>query len=456
MRKGSFLLILIFTFGVITTGCRKEEYNNINKLSSRLEVDNLSNTVKVSLLAASETSTQALNNNLLIKAALEAIPNGGKIEIVYGTYTFTDSITLNSNTIIEGNESEFVFNFNDLNPHTAIYIPAGSSRIEINNLQISCGSYSILPPYTAIKMDGLRSNLIKEITLNKIKVSSFKSGLIAKNVRLSTFDECAFAVKEGIVLNEKCGDINVTNSNLIYCEQFGSNNYENSFGLRCIQQYYYDSNDTLLPAESQDGYPEGLNVTNTLFYKFDRNIIINELFIGKFDACKFDQFTVDGTVFNPNPLVIDKRFMCGKNEGVSFSNCWFCGKGFAFGGTLSGGHNNYRCMISNSLFNAQQTLITIQVNHFVDNVSIADCNFNQIDDGASSHIGILCYGDNYKCSFNSLNFDGYGSFGCYIDMRGYGENNSITNIPNISKLKYPISISSQQVYMFVANVQAGI
>lgn len=190
--------------------------------------------------------------------------------------------------------------------------------------------------------------------------------------------------------------------------------------------------------EGPDGYPEGLTVKDTLIFRFEHNLAIEDLFIGKFH----DNYIDSGDDAKTSYINYGT-----KTEGIEIVDNWFYSKGLTIGKDGEIMPRQFRSSISQNHFNAMVAGTDISLNRWVHGVNISQNHHNSLQVG--EHVCVVCAGNNNGIMIEGLNPIGYTQ---YIQMKGSGENNSLTNIVNVDKLlspvylEYPINVSNVEGY----------
>ena len=240
-------------------------------------------------------------------------------------------------------------------------------------------------------------NSVNNIIVNNVKIVGFHTGVKINRGRQINFNKLSIHGYNGILYTGKSAEVNIINSFIVF---YSNLNKEGSYGL-----YSY--------SEGQN-YPEGLTVTNTLFFNFEKNIYIKDLYVGNFTSCHIDsqEQGTKGVVMEYNV----------KNEFVSFSDCWLMDKGITFNIGNETKAKNYKskivgCKFDNISSNA------IELNKFAHNINI---NNNLIIGNGSSDtkIGLVGSNLNDNITFNNNS--------CHLMSRvfvlnGVGVNNTLNN-----------------------------
>lgn len=174
-------------------------------------------------------------------------------------------------------------------------------------------------------------------------------------------------------------------------------------------------------------YPEGLTVKDCLIFRFERNLHIEDLFIGKIHSNYIDS----GDDCQSSIMSYDV-----KTEGVDITNNWFFQRGLVIGKTGETSPRQFRSNISGNHFNAMVAGTDIELARWSHGVTIANNHHNSTQTG--THICVVAQGNNNGIIIDTLNPIGYTQ---YVQMKASGELNTISNIPNVDGLAYPISLA---------------
>ena len=249
-------------------------------------------------------------------------------------------------------------------------------------------------------------------------VATVHNGLILNNGRDIVFDDVRIDCVNAINYLNKSAEVVISNSLFSSAEWAGRPNV--GVGLYC--------------ANEGDGYPEGLNMVNTLLYRFKYNFDIRDLFSGIFIGNSFD---CDGT---EKPRISYPRTIKGVTEVghvtyLKFSNNWWHKQAPQWGDGSLTNPRNLHSKVSFDSYTAMSEGTDVIIEKFIHGVS-----FNSVDhgcDGAGTHIGYVCVGNNNKIKITNPSFENYDS---YAQMKGTGEFNSIANIINADNLAIPVTI----------------
>jgi len=173
-------------------------------------------------------------------------------------------------------------------------------------------------------------------------------------------------------------------------------------------------------------FPEGLSVHKTLFFRFEYNLDIDDLFIAGFVDCYIDSGGVAGEKQNRIKYNI-------KTEGIKFTGCWWFGRGVSWGDDADTSPNQFRSQIIGNHFDQMVPGIDVRFRRFAHGISCVGNIHNS--DQSGTHIGYVSDNNNNAIIIDDINFQGYDS---YAQFKVAGENNLVSNIPNRDKLTAPV------------------
>lgn len=363
----------------------------INGLSSQLEQNttDIENLLKNGLvLPSGGDDTEAIQNML---------DTNKKVTLIKGVYNIS-SLNIPSGGQIIGTKNTTIKAIGD----KAFHLHKGTGNVLFKNFTIQTSNSTY-----CFYCDGDLNSVVEEGTVEDVKIVGFITPVYAKFLRKFNFNRVSSHCKNFMEYTGKSAEVNITNSYLIH--YFDTD--EGSFGIKSYAEGEY--------------YPEGLMVNNTLIYEFERNFDITDLIV-----CNFTNIHSDskGSHCLPNRIRYNKL-----TQTIMFDTCWFYSTKFIIGDEVATGGKSYRMSIKNCCFEGCEDGITIKLNQFVSDVSISNCRFTR-SAGASNCIGIVCVGGNNYINIHDLDFY---SFISYIQFKGDGSRNSISNIPNNDNLETP-------------------
>lgn len=296
-------------------------------------------------------------------------------------------------------------------------VQASSERIEITGLSIAGNGSN-----TAIEITGNYTNsyasTAKACDLNFVRVTNCALSLKLTNARKINLQSCEFNSKSGIYYYDRTAEVNIDN-----CFIVSNSSGPDDYGLKA------EANPGNAPQT-----PEGLTVSNTLFYLFPVNIWIKDLFISMFSNCYFD---ATGRAQN---VLMEYEI---KNEGSQFNNCWFLNQGISYAPVAATNVKPYRSSVSNCYFQSQSGT-TINIKSWAHEIAISSSRFNGLLTG--TQVGLVCANLNNNISLSDCNFSYYESV---AQFKGNGQFNTVSNIVCNGTVapyycQYPVNISNAE------------
>ena len=345
-----------------------------------------------------------LKNGLVLPSGgddTEAIQNmldtNKKVTLIKGVYNIS-SLTIPSGGQIIGTKNTTIKASGD----KAFHLHKGTGNVLFKNFTIQTSNSTY-----CFYCNGELNSVVEEGTVEDVKIVGFITPVYGKFLRKFNFNRVSSHCKNFMEYIGKSAEVNITNSYLIHY----FDTHEGSFGIKSYAEGEY--------------YPEGLMVNNTTIYEFERNFDITDLMV-----CNFTNIHSDskGSHCLPNRISYNKL-----TQTIMFDTCWFYSTKFIIGDEAATTGKSYRMSIKNCCFEGCEDDITIKLNQFVSDVSISNCRFTR-SAGASNCIGIVCVGKNNYINIHDLDFY---SFISYIQFKGDGSRNSISNIPNNDNLETP-------------------
>jgi hypothetical protein len=241
------------------------------------------------------------------------------------------------------------------------------------------------------------------------------------DVRKITISNVHTSTKNGVLYTGRSAENVITNCNFV---NYDESNMSGTKGLYCI------AND--------EGYPEGLAVSKTLFYHFERNIHMTDMYSGHFSHLYLDS---GATNCLENFLSYNQRFQFN-----TFSDIWCMGKGWVLGDDTYNSPKEFRTTFNNI------TLDFLSNHGFELKPWVRSSEFNNINmygNGVAQVVGFILRNWN---DFTRIN--GYtGRFTAgFIQVYGNGtniESYAISNFDSLSNMgvynEVPIKVNGVQM-----------
>lgn len=262
---------------------------------------------------------------------------------------------------------------------------------------------------------------VNNITIENSKFIGYNMFADMKRVRKSNIIACEFHGKNGILYHHKSAEVNILNSFFIHY------NFpiENTYGIKCIAD--------------GEHYPEGITVTNTLFYEFERNINIQDLYVGNFTSCH-----IDGKHPSSKENLINYN---RKTEMINFNACWFFARGIVFNQEGKNLPCRFKSNISSCKFDTLKGN-GIFLNRFAHDINVSSCTF--YGDGTGTEKYCLAGVTNN----NNISFTNNSSFfmNRIFVLNGVGENNTLySNVCDITEgekcySNYPVA--NDEIFLY--------
>lgn len=342
-----------------------------------------------------------------------------------GDFEVDGTIYLQSWVNISGNHTSIIFD-NINSSDSSLFNFNGADYITIEDVDISSKNNGTAFNFTTIyyfkvnpndtTKEDTTQNASTKITLNNIKISGFNVGIYSENLHSALFNNLEIFCKKGLLYTAKSGEVTISNS-WIKNTGFGE------VGIHCYASPKYAS---LLESDIDDSnkiweVPEGLTVFNTLFYQMEKNLIIDDLFIGTINNCYFDN---GGK--STDPIIINYKH---RSHGLTFSNSWFLGRGIHFErNNTADSAKLFESRISNCFFNFMSPGATIYLGKFSHDISINDCQFGGSNTNGY-HVGIQAKQKNQRIKLSDLTFRFY-DHSIYMRDSDANSDNMISNISN--------------------------
>jgi hypothetical protein len=351
------------------------------------------------------TSSIGTDDTLIIQSVFD---QAGIIFIPDGKYRITSPIKVKSYTrVIFSPKAEF---------HTytdkAFLFESGVEQIRMEQPRLY--DHSIGTPY-AFYMDGNTSNgyttSVKNVVINQGYAEGYTWSFYLNSMRKSTITNFYGWTRNGIQYVGKSAENVFDNSNFINYDESGSG-----------KGFYSIAN--------ADGYPEGISINNTLFYHYERNFHIRDLYSGHFKNMYLDG---GATTSLDNLLEYGSR-----TQFLNFDDTWLLKKGIVIGETNYSTPKEFRTKFTNTVFDS---LIN---EGFHINTWARELEFNNttiFGDGTMNAIGIVGVGQN-----NFLKINGYrGRFmESNVQIKGNGQFVELWNVSNFDSLAPALHIYNEQ------------
>lgn len=339
-----------------------------------------------------------------------------------GAYKITKTLRIFGNTCIEGGG---VINYELSNGGAAFIfgddVGTSNSNLSIKNLTITSSSKeSVFLSVGPGKIVDGKKFLPTNIFLENLQVKGFGIAAKFENARKVTINHCTFVGNCGIEFSGSSAEVNITNSFFTNIhEGHLENTPEISYGIKCIN---VDGNT-----------PEGLTVSNTLFFRYRKALVLHDLYLGKFISCYFDGKgdACEPILYQPIIRVI----------GISFTDCWFLRRGLLLKNNYSQ-RDDITLRISGCNFENTDG-IAIQIGEARDlptnyrNIFIHNCSFKSNRNSKNindTFIGIVALGSIVRnVILNNLYFENYNSCLQFVDTKAPGENHENIKIFNTTR-----------------------
>ncbi|QSF42653.1 hypothetical protein [Paenibacillus tianjinensis] len=319
-----------------------------------------------------------------------------------GSFHFNSIITVPSNAYLDGQNAEII-----TNTSRVFYFASGTQKPTIINITLNNVRSGTTHVFYIDGENTSYATSIKDVFIENIVANNYTWFAYCKCLRKSTFNQINSYAANGIYYTDKSAEVNITNS------YFVNDEAQSRTGTKGL---YAIANGT--------HYPEGLVLSNTLFYHFERNYQINDLFIGMFSNVYFDCGGV-GCL----PLLVDRN---EKIDGLKFNNVWIYTLGMEFGHIGPTSPQSYRSSFNGIHFQLQKAGTTIMMHPWVQDIVMSDLHFDS--DITGTHIGIVLENQNSYVNINNANFRYYES---YVQCKGLAHDVSLSNVPNADNLAYP-------------------
>lgn len=204
-------------------------------------------------------------------------------------------------------------------------------------------------------------------------------------------------------------------------------------GLNLVQTGAFEGSYGLKTDDEGDGYPEGLVWSYGLLFNFQKNLILREFFELNFNSVEFAASA--GTYETAGHQIDVKAGTGGFARGLYFdANCHFSTRGIQFGDGTDVAPHLYDCVVHGS-FRSQIPGQTISIKFFQHAIHIADGTLFRTEGSPGTRVAVVAAGQNQTITVGAIKCSGYDS---YVQFKGAGALNSVTDIPNISNVSpYP-------------------
>jgi hypothetical protein len=332
--------------GTLSTIINQQVFGDITSRLSTLETDrdttnmNLTNQVtkEANDVLALQNSLAALGINVKDKGAKgdyvsdgqrgtddtsafqTALNLGGIIHIPKGQYYIAGQLDVKSNTRIVFSPDAVLHTYSS----KAFNLGVGVNNVRIE--QASLTNHFTGGTSYAYYLKGDYSNgyasTVNNVALEQGVPVGYSWALYMENARKVTVLELATATRNGVQYTGRSAECVIRDCNFI---QYDDNNLAGTKGLSCIA--------------GPDGYPEGLTVDATLFYHYEHNLYITDMYVGKFHDLYFD-CGANGCL--ENIIQYNQR-----TQFLEFDKIWTLNKGFIIGTTGQVAPQEFRMSFSN-------------------------------------------------------------------------------------------------------------
>lgn len=320
------------------------------------------------------------------------INNGCKKIRIDSNITLNNSVYIKSDIEISATNGVKVKTNNNI---TFIFEP-GVNNVTIKNIEFeNIGSNNVYCfDIRGGDNEGLADS-VRNLIVKDCRFVNYDTCFNIKKIRQSIFDNISVYCNKGINYFDKSAEFNIVNS---YFIQHGE--IVGSYGLKSFA--------------NGNKFPEGLIVDNVLFYNFERNLIIEDLYVSNFSNCHIDAH-VDGC----KPSLLKYNI---KNEQLSFDSCWFLGNGLEIGDDSYNSSKTFKMKISNCKFDdIKNNCLTVK--KFTHQLVIS--NNTIIGNGDDEEkIALVCDNLNDYITFNNNSIR---LMNRVFILNGVGTNNTLNN-----------------------------
>jgi hypothetical protein len=256
-----------------------------------------------------------------------ALNNGGIIFIPKGNYFIAGQLSVKSNTRLIFSPDAKLYTYSD----KAFYFASGVENVRIEQARIFNKNQSVTYAYY---MDGNASGgyntSVKNVVIEHGYAEAYTWSFYVNALRKSTISNFHGWSRNGFSYNGKSAENVITDSNFI--------KYDETV-LANTKGFYSEA--------TTEGYPEGLTVLNTLFYHYERNIHIKDMYVGKFNNCYLDG-GLDGCL----PSLVEYN---SRSQFNTFTDTWCLNRGFQLGVDGYTVPKEFRIKFNNTFFDACKT-----------------------------------------------------------------------------------------------------
>ena len=252
------------------------------------------------------------------------------------------------------------------------------------------------------------SNTARQIKFIDCRTAAIDVAFNWDNARVCQIQRGRYACKTGVIYTGKSAECTIDGAIFVKDENFPT------IGTTGIKSF----------ANGVD-FPEGLSVHKTLFFRFEYNLDIDDLFIAGFIDCYIDSGGVD---VQPNRIKYNE-----KTEGIKFTSCWWFGRGVEWGDDADASPNQFRSNMIGNHFDQMSPGQDVTFKRFAHGITCTGNVHNS--DQTGTHVGYVAENNNNAIIIDDINFQGYDS---YAQFKVAGENNLVSNIPNRDALSAPV------------------
>lgn len=322
----------------------------------------------------------------------KALNTGGIIFFPSGTYKCDSQLDIKSNTILTG--SYAVIQCNAVN---GLYIDGGETNIRIENLKIYGDGTNI-----GINFDGTSEinpfdGQIREVKIDNCYLQAFLIGIRCSYLRKAEFSRIHLYTSSGVLYTGKSAEVNISNSYFVNDNSAGAGTY----GVKT---------ETLGASD----YPEGLTMESCLFFRFETNVYLEDIYVAFFSNCYLDG--AGGPLQN---VYLDYQT---RNQGVQFDNCWIFANGIIFQPNGASSPKEFRAAFNDCFFDSIPS-ISVLCYPWTHDVSLRDIRAVGLDTG---ELFLICNNQNNNIEAVNCNLKFYGA-SCF-QFKGVGEKNTLHGI----------------------------
>lgn len=298
----------------------------------------------------------------------------------------------------------------------------------VTNSTVTDGKFFHVGNYysTLFKFDGIRESYatnVKEILIKDCYGEGYDLAFDMNYLRKSKIDNVHMWCKRGFLYRGKSAEVVVSDSNIVYYEQMDCIPTDDFYGFKATNN-----------SNTENDYPEGIVIENTLFFHFVWNLDINDLMVSFINNCYFDSGVAH---CKGQRIQVNKRVY-----RINMDNNWF------YRGPMIVTQKEWtspceiRSQFTNMMFD-ELTTTAILVEKWIHQLSINQLNVY----GTSSNQGscFVSLGNNSSLSVSNVT----GRFlSFYVQFKGEGENNSAAEINNSQNLPPELVLNTEQPIKF--------